>query len=83
MSIDAYTLGYKHALQQIAETESTDTPDGGWDSWLINGIGSQEVCRLFGEPCIDGWTDTMIEKLTAYHQGATKASEDIITGNAF
>ena len=55
------------------------TPDGGWDSWLINGIGDG-VYELFGEPIeesVDGWSDAMKSKLHVYHKAAEATMEGI------
>lgn len=77
----AFRLGHKQAAGAVEESGSTEPPDGGWDSWLIDGIGTNATWILFGEPegaCdADEWTDTMAEKLTAYHAGAVKACEEI------
>ena len=65
-------LGAKHAAEAYNESQSTQTPDGGWDSWLINGIGDG-VYALFGEPIeesVGGWSDAMASKLHVYHEAA-------------
>jgi len=72
--------GHEDASRQVYESGSTATPDGGWDSWLIDGIGCDATWRLFGEgesSNADEWTDTMKEKLRAYHEGAMDACADI------
>ena len=72
--------GYEDATRECQESGSTETPDGGWDSWLIEGIGSDATWRLFGEgesSDADEWTDSMKEKLSAYHAGALEASAEI------
>lgn len=71
--------GYNDAMRECADSGSTQTPDGGWDSWLIDGIGCAATWRLFGEPEADAdeWTDSMKEKLAAYHRGARRACEEI------
>lgn len=72
--------GYNDAMEAIRESGSTETPDGDWDSWLINGIGSDATCRLFGEDpeeSSDGWSESMVAKLKAYCEGCRKACEDV------
>lgn len=74
------SLGYSDAMTAIRESGSTDTPDGDWDSWLINGIGSDATCRLFGEDpedSADGWSDAMVAKLTAYCEGCREACAEV------
>lgn len=64
------------AIEAYGESESTQTPDGGWDAWLINGIGGDAACRLFGESPEEnqsGWSSAMAEKLEAYNAAATDA----------
>ena len=63
-------------IQAYNESGSAETPDGGWDAWLINGIGIDATCRMFGEnpdDNQDGWSDSMSQKLTAYNKAAVKA----------
>jgi hypothetical protein len=72
--------GHEDATRQCNESGSTDTPDGGWDSWLIDGIGCAATWALFGESDSsnsDEWTDSMKEKLAAYHAGALQACGEI------
>jgi hypothetical protein len=72
--------GYEDATRQCQESGSTETPNGGWDSWLIDGIGCDATWRMFGEPessNADEWTDSMKEKLSAYHEGAMEACAEI------
>jgi hypothetical protein len=72
--------GHEDATRQCQESGSTETPDGGWDSWLIDGIGCDATWAMFGEGLSansDEWTDTMKEKLSAYHEGAMDACADI------
>lgn len=73
-------MGWDDAIQACQESGSTKTPDGGWDSWLINGIGSDATCQLLGE-CPEanegGWTEAMEAKLIAYHQGAEAAAAEL------
>jgi len=55
------------------ESGCTQAPDGGWDAWLINGIGGDAVCRKFGEPVSenqDGWSPVMAGKMETYHKAA-------------
>ena len=85
--IKAYTtreeiteLGREHAEEAIRDSGCTETPDGGWDSWLIDGIGCDATWRLFGEgesSNADEWTDSMKEKLQWYHEGAVEVAERI------
>ena len=73
-------MGYSDAQTACQESGSTETPDGGWDSWLINGIGSDATCELFGEnpdENQDGWSGSMSAKLQAYHAGAIEAAKEI------
>lgn len=68
-----YDLGFSDAWRQCEESGEYDTPDGGWDSWLINGLGHYATCRYLGEPpedSEDDWSEAMAEKLAAYHKGA-------------
>ena len=69
--------GHEDATQQCRESGSCDTPDGGWDSWLINGIGIRQTWQNFGEPESEDWTDSMKDKLAAYHAGALEAAAEI------
>ena len=69
--------GHEDATRQCRESGSCDTPDGGWDSWLINGIGIRQTWRNFGEPESEDWTDSMKDKLAAYHAGALEAAAEI------
>lgn len=72
--------GHEDATRQCQESESTDTPSGGWDSWLIDGIGCDATWALFGEEsesAKDEWTETMKAKLAAYHEGAMEACAEI------
>lgn len=77
-------MGRKDALDAFAESADTATPDGGWDAWLINGIGADAVCRLFGEPVETeaGWSEAMQAKLCAYHEGAREAMREIDAADA-
>ena len=73
-------LGRQHAIEAIRDSGCTDAPDGGWDSWIIEGWGTDGTVRAFGESVEanqDGWSDTMKEKLRWYHEGAVKAAEEI------
>lgn len=66
-------IGYSDAQEQCFESRDYSAPDGGWDSWLINGIGLNATCELFGcDPARnqDGWTKSMEKALSAYHRGA-------------
>ena len=72
-------MGHTDALVQCWDSGDSGTPDGGWDSWLINGVGILGVCRLFGEsPAAnqDGWCDSMKAKLEAYHEGALQGAAE-------
>ena len=72
-------IGHKDALAQCWDSGDSSTPDGGWDSWLINGVGILGVCRLFGESPAgnqDGWCDSMKAKLEAYHAGALEGAAE-------
>lgn len=65
---------------QISESDDVSTPNGGWDSWLLEGLGSDEVCRLFGEPVeenTDGWSVAMAAKLVAYNEAGLAAAREI------
>jgi hypothetical protein len=77
---DVRAIGTKDAIEACNESGSTETPDGGWDSWLINGIGIDATCELFGENPAenhDGWSDSMSEKLIAYSRAAIAAAESL------
>jgi hypothetical protein len=72
-------MGFRDALAAIRESEDSVAPDGGWDSWLVNAVGGDEVCRLFGEPVgqnQDGWSEAMAAKLVAYHAGGLRAGAE-------
>jgi hypothetical protein len=73
-------LGREHAIEAIRDSGSTDAPDGGWDSWILAGWGTDDTIRAFGES-IDanqnGWSPAMAEKLRWYHEGAVAAAEAI------
>lgn len=77
-------MGRKDALDAFAESADTSTPDGGWDAWLINGIGADAACCLFGEPveAEAGWSEAMQAKLCAYHEGAREAMREIDAADA-
>jgi hypothetical protein len=69
--------GYRDAMEAIRESGSVEKPDGGWDSWLINGVGCNEIKRIFGEPVDEEeWSPAMTEKLAAYCEGCRKACEE-------
>jgi len=73
-------LGREHATEAILDSGCTDAPDGGWDSWIINGWGTDGTILAFGESIEanqDGWSPTMAEKLRWYHEGAVEAAEEI------
>lgn len=81
---DAYKMGHLDAIRQCFDSGSTDTPDGGWDSWLINSVGSEVVCRMFGEDQIDnedGWSDSMASKLKSYNDGAMDGASAVRSCN--
>ena len=70
--------GYNDAMEAIRESGSTQTPDGGWDSWLINGVGCDSVKRHFGEPVEEEeWSEAMQEKFAAYCEGCEKACQEV------
>lgn len=73
-------LGRDHAIEAIRDSGCTNAPDGGWDSWLINGWGTAETIARFAESeedNQDGWSDSMAEKLRWYNEGATEAADKI------
>jgi len=73
-------MAHNDATTACRESGDTQAPDGGWDSWLINGIGFTAVCELFGEnpdESASGWSDAMAAKLRAYHAAACEAAEQI------
>ena len=77
---EAWKLGYTDARTQCEESQDTGTPDGGWDSWIVNGVGLREACRILGEPereNQDGWSESMTRKLCEYHAGAMAAAEEL------
>lgn len=55
-------------------------PDGGWDGWLLSGIGVEGICQMFGEDpqqSPDGdWSIAMAAKLQAYRNGALAGAAD-------
>lgn len=70
--------GYSDAMEAIRDSGSTETPDGGWDSWLINGVGCDETKRIFGEPEEEEeWSEAMQQKLCAYVEGCRKACKEV------
>tara|TARA_R110000868_G_scaffold387036_1_gene655522 strand:+ start:377 stop:661 length:285 start_codon:yes stop_codon:yes gene_type:complete len=72
--------GHEDATRQCQESGSTETPSFGWDSWLIEGIGADATWAMFGEGLAansDEWTESMKEKLAAYHAGALEAAAEI------
>ena len=72
-------MGHTDARAQCWDSGDSGTPDGGWDSWLINGVGIAGVCRLFGEDTEankDGWSESMKVKLAAYHAGALEGAAE-------
>ena len=73
-------LGREHAIEAIRDSGCTNAPDGGWDSWIIEGWGTDKTIETFGESIEeneDGWSPAMKEKLQWYHEGATAAAEEI------
>ena len=72
-------MGRTDAFTECWDSGDSGTPDGGWDSWLINGVGVRGVVRLFGEDPDaneDGWCDSMKAKLEAYHAGALEGAAE-------
>ena len=73
-------LGRQHAGEAIRDSGCTDAPDGGWDSWIIEGWGTDRTVQAFGELIEEnqnGWSPSMQEKLRWYHEGAVEAAEEI------
>jgi hypothetical protein len=73
-------MGAADAGKAYIESGSTETPDGGWDSWLINGIGVAETLKRFGEPeseNAEGWSPVMALKLQTYHKAACEAMAEL------
>lgn len=82
---DIRQMAVTDATEAYNESQDTSTPDGGWDSYLINGIGCRGVCLLFGEdPAAneDGWSESMQSKLIAYNAAAVEAMESIRNADA-
>jgi len=72
-------MGRTDARAQCWDSGDSGTPDGGWDSWLINGVGILGAVRLFGEDAEanqDGWCESMKAKLEAYHAGALEGAAE-------
>ncbi len=72
-------MGRTDARAQCWDSGDSGTPDGGWDSWLVNGVGVGGVVRLFGENAEanqDGWCESMKAKLEAYHAGALEGAAE-------
>jgi len=72
-------MGRTDARAQCWDSGDSGTPDGGWDSWLVNGVGVGGVVRLFGEDAEanrDGWSESMKAKLEAYHAGALEGAAE-------
>lgn len=82
---EAKELGRQDATNAIDESDEVESPDGGWDNWLIQGVGLRGACKLLGEPESEqegGWSDAMKAKLVAYVQGANEAAQKIEAKNA-
>jgi hypothetical protein len=76
-----YDIGYSDGYNAATESGDSGTPDGGWDSWLINSIGGPATCRLFGEDPSEsegGWSQEMMLKLEAYNFGAEQGAADAV-----
>ena len=68
------------AIEAYSESGCELTPDGGWDSWLVDGLGVSATLARFGEPeseNAEGWSPEMTEKLIAYNAAAIEAIEAI------
>jgi hypothetical protein len=77
---EIHALGREHAIEAIRDSGCTDAPDGGWDSWIIEGWGVEGTIRAFGElqeENENGWSPAMKDKLRWYHEGAVEAAEEI------
>jgi hypothetical protein len=76
----AREIGATHAEEACRESLSTETPDGGWDSWLIN-AGTSEAASCLGlESLYDDngdLSEIASELLCAYHAGAVEAAEEL------
>lgn len=43
-----FAAGYEDGSYAASESGGDDTPDGGWDSWAINGIGTRDFAKQLG-----------------------------------
>ena len=41
-------LGVRDARTACRESGEFGAPDDGWDGWLVNSIGFEATCKLFG-----------------------------------
>lgn len=85
----AYAGGCEDAEEQCNDSGVSDTPDGGWDSWLLCGVTAHDVAERFGLASRDDLREMDDDArrdlfdgpawkavLVAYHAGATESAED-------
>lgn len=74
---ECFELGYRDALSACRESGEFSTPDGGWTSWLINGVGIKGTYEALGEPYAEefDWSKAMRAKLAAYNEGGVRGAE--------
>jgi hypothetical protein len=68
----AYELGLADGAEAVRSSGSTEAPVNGWDGDLINAIGLNGVCRLFGLDADDergGWSEQGLTALAEYSRG--------------
>jgi hypothetical protein len=76
--VKAYQTGYENADDCCQDSGSNCIPSGGWDAWMIEGVGGDDACRILGEDpdeSADGWSETMQLLLQAYAAGGAACCE--------
>jgi hypothetical protein len=76
--VGVYQMGYQNADECCQESGSNCIPSGGWDAWMIEGVGGDDACRTLGEDpdeSADGWSETMQLLLQAYAAGGAACCE--------
>lgn len=87
--------GFSDASEATSESQDGGAPDGGWDSWLISGVGTSEAVRLLcpdrllptGDVDLAEWVEADGEALWteicgAYDAGGDLAGERFTAGRA-
>lgn len=74
--------GFEDGRTAAAESGDSSAPDGGWDTWLLNGIGILAACDVLGiRPPRrgEGWSDEAKRRMSAYDVGAKKGAASAAT----